>query len=111
MCHEMFTITAPKAWPEPPSPWYFSVLMQIERCPRRWALSSAAFPELWDGKGFPPALNSRALAGQVIHDVIGIVSLAMADAGCSHARDAAAVDVLRKMGGFNVLLRDSIDRA
>ncbi len=106
----MFTITLPKAWPGVPSPWNFSALHEIEDCPRRWALSSAAFPELWDGHGYPPALNARALAGQIIHAVVGMVSLALADAGCPHVGDAAAVDVLRKMGGFTLLLREEIDR-
>lgn len=105
----MFTITAPKTWPAPPSLWTFSLLKQVEDCPRRWALAAAAFPELWDGAGYPRALNAKALAGQIIHSVVGQVSLAIADAGCSHVRDAAAIDVLRKMGGFSLLLRAAIN--
>lgn len=109
MHHQMFTITSPRAWPAPPSPWNFSVLKEVEACPRRWALSSAAFPELWDGAGYPSAVNAKALAGQVIHAVVGQVSLAIADAGCSHVRDPTAIEVLRKMGGFSLLLRTAID--
>ncbi|MGD0779140.1 MAG: PD-(D/E)XK nuclease family protein [Candidatus Solibacter sp.] len=106
----MFTVITPKAWPAPPAPWHFSVLKEIEACPRRWALSAAAFPDVWEGVGYPPAVNSKALAGQVIHAVVSLACVALADAGCSRLRDAAAVEVLRRMGGFTNVLRQTIDR-
>jgi CRISPR/Cas system-associated exonuclease Cas4 (RecB family) len=106
----MFTIIEPKAWPAPPSAWHFSLLKEIETCPRQWALSAAAFPDLWDGSGYPPAVNTKALTGQVIHATISRVCVALAHAGCKQAGDANAVEALRTMGGFTAILRETIDR-
>lgn len=108
--HPMFTVALPTTWPEPPSTWHFSLLKDVEACPHRWALSTASFPAVWDGNGYPSILNSKALAGQVIHAAVGAITLALANAGCREIREAASVEVLRKMGGFTAILRDTIDR-
>lgn len=105
----MFTVIPPSAWPARPAPWHFSLLKEIEACPRQWALSTATFSELWDGSGYPPAVNTRALTGQVIHAAIRSVCVALGDAGCRQARDASAIEVLRTMGGFTVILRETIN--
>ena len=99
----MFTVINPKSWPTPPVSWNFSLLKEIETCPRQWALSAAAYPELWGGLGDPPANNPRALAGQAIHAAVSNVCAALSDAGCTEAFDVRAVGVLRKMGGFTPL--------
>ena len=106
----MFTVINPKSWPTPPVSWNFSLLKEIETCPRQWALSAAAYPELWGGLGYPPANNPRALAGQAIHAAVSNVCAALSDAGCTEAFDVRAVGVLRKMGGFTEILGGTIDR-
>lgn len=110
MHDQLLTITLPTAWAAPPSPWNFSILKDVEECPRRWALFSATYPDVWDGHGYPASLNTKALGGQVIHAVVGSVSLALADAGCTNIRDATATEMLRTMGGFTAILRVTIDR-
>lgn len=106
-----YMLTTPQTWPEAPSPWNFSVLKEIEACPRRWALSAAAYPDVWGGTGYPRALNTNALKGQIIHAVVTTVSSALATAGCVSARDGAAVEVLRGLGGMTGVLQEAIDRA
>src|SRR5689334_3856088 len=104
----LFTIQ-PHAWPAPPSPWSFSTLREIEACPRRWALSSAAYPEIWQSAGYPPSLTVKALAGQVIHEAVELISTSLSQSACTNLRDAAAVEVLRRIGGLTAILRSLIE--
>src|SRR4051812_17115060 len=92
-------VSAPGAWPGLPSTWSFSVLREIESCPRRWALRAAEYPTIWDGAGYPPLLSIRGLEGQVIHEAVKKVAAALSEGGCQSARDGAAVEVLRGLGG------------
>src|SRR2546430_2535646 len=48
---------SPSTWPSPPTEMSVSTLRELEACPRRWALSSARYPEIWDRVGYPPKLN------------------------------------------------------
>ncbi|MCZ2152959.1 MAG: PD-(D/E)XK nuclease family protein [Bryobacterales bacterium] len=110
MHQKMFAISSPAYWSAIPAPWHFSALKDVEECPRRWALSSARYPDMWDSGGYPPVLNAKALAGQVIHAAVRAVTLAFAEAGCADVRDATGVKVLRSMGGFTAILHGAIDR-
>jgi hypothetical protein len=103
-------VIQPSHWPSRPSPWSFSVLKGIEDCPRRWALSAAAYPEIWDFTGYPPLMNVKALAGQVIHEAIKKISAALMDAGCGSMRESAAVPILRDIGGFTNVLNTILER-
>jgi hypothetical protein len=103
-------VLQPSGWPGPPSPWSFSVLKGIEDCPRRWALSAGTYPDVWDSTGYPPLINVKALAGQVIHEAIKKISSALMDAGCRSMRDGAAVPILRDIGGFTNVLNAIIER-
>lgn len=51
-------VVTPATWPAPPAVMSVSTYAEIEECPRRWALSSAEYPELWGGRGYPPKLKS-----------------------------------------------------
>ena len=60
-------VVTPATWPAPPAEMSVSTYAEIEECPRRWALSSAEYPELWGGRGYPPKLQVAALAGIKTH--------------------------------------------
>ena len=93
-------VREPLHWPEPPTTWSFSVLQQVEACPRRWALSAAPYAGVWKGRGYPPMPNSKALCGQVVHNCLGVLAKAFTNAQCSNTRDdGTAVGVLRSLGG------------
>ncbi len=106
----MFTVITPSEWPAAPKMWHFSLLKEIETCPKQWALTSAEYPNLWDGHGYPPMANPRALAGQTVHATVSSVCNALSEAGCSHLSDVEVIQVLRKMGGFTAILTETIDR-
>ena len=56
-------VLAPTTWPDPPAEMSVSTNAEIDECPRRWALSAANYPDIWDGRGYPPKLQVAALAG------------------------------------------------
>lgn len=105
----------------------FTVLRDIETCPLRWSLRRAAYPELWAGAGYPPALRLGTLSGQVVHvaleRIVGEIgrrlaaipkpspneparSLPSADAETSEASNGLdiLVNALRRLGGITTIL-------
>ena len=98
----------PRKWPDPPSEMSVSALRELEACPRRWALTAADYPELWDRRGYPPKIQLSALAGTVVHLAVEEVTKALVYAGCASAQSAQAVSVMRELGGYSTLLGSCI---
>lgn len=66
----MWTTSLPTSWPEPPQDMTVTTLLEIEACPRRWSLTNAEYPALWDGRGYPPQIQPAALGGTVVHSAV-----------------------------------------
>lgn len=106
----LWTTATPTSWPEPPAEMTVSTLAEIESCPRRWALSMAAYPELWNERGYPPRVHLKTLAGSVVHAVLETVTKNLARAGCPSVQDESAVAVLQRLGGLSKLVAEAIDQ-
>lgn len=106
----LWTTAAPASWPEPPVEMTVSALAEIEACPRRWALSMAAYPELWSERGYPPRVQLKTLAGSIVHSVLETVTRELARAGCPSVQDASAVAVLQRLGGLSNVIAQTIDQ-
>lgn len=98
----------PAAWPDPPSEMTVTTLLEIESCPRRWALLAAAYPALWSGRGYPPRVTLAALGGIVVHLALERITKALVEAGCGSVQDPAAVTVMRTLGGYTKIIADCI---
>lgn len=101
----------PSKWPGPPQWMSFYRLRDIESCPRRAALRSASYPEIWDRPGYPPVLHLSALLGQVVHSSVRTLSAKLAESGCRSASEADAVAVLTKVGGLSRVIQKAIETA
>ncbi len=101
---------SPISWPSEPDDLTFSTLKEIEVCPRRWALSSASYPSLWDNRGYPQKLHLKALAGTVVHAALETVTKELVGAGCPSVFDASAVMVLQRLGGLTKVIARAIDQ-
>lgn len=95
-------------WPRTPAVWSYSSLREAEECPRRWSLSRASYPAVWDRPGYPPRPALAAIIGDVVHHVLETVLRAFHGSGCVSRADATAVAVLRELGGYSALARDAI---
>ena len=102
-------IRPPATWPEPPLEMSVSTLRAIESCPRRWALSTASYPELWQGVGYPLRTQRSRLMGSVVHGAIERIVRRLAQADCGSLSDPCAPAVIREMGGFTSILRSCIE--
>ena len=100
--------SAPAAWPDAPSEMTVTTLLEIEACPRRWALLAAAYPELWSRRGYPPRVTLAALGGTVVHLALERITKAFVEAGCGSVQDPAAVEVMRTLGGYTKIIGDCI---
>ena len=104
----VWPVVRPKAWPAAPNELSVSSLLEIEACPRRWAMASANYPEVWDRRGYPPRLVIASLAGSVVHLVLKTVTRALARCGCKSLEDLEAVQVMRRLGGYTKVIEDCI---
>jgi len=104
-----WTTDIPAAWPSAPADMTVTTLVDMEGCPRRWAMSAAEYPALWQGRGYPPPLNSQALAGTVVHMALETVSRALVQAGCQSVQDPCAPQVMGTLGGYTKVVSDCIE--
>ena len=96
--------------PPPPSDWSYSSLREAGACPRRYALSRARYPDLWDGTGYPRVPRVPALFGDVVHDALDTIVRALTATGCESARSAEAVAALRTLGGYTAIIEAAVER-
>lgn len=97
-------------WPKPPDLMSITALTNIEACPRRWALATASYPDIWGQRGYPERPNKWALFGRVVHLALRTVTNALLEHGCPTANDPSAVSVLRLLGGHSKILTDAIEK-
>jgi hypothetical protein len=94
----------PTEWPTPPQELSVSSLLEIEDCPRRWALRNGSYPGIWADRGYPIAPTPAALAGSAVHLALERIAAELVAAGCESAKGAAAVDVMRRLGGLTAIV-------
>lgn len=103
-------VLTPATWPSPPAEMSVSTHSEIEKCPRRWALSSADYPELWGRHGYPPKLQVAALTGSVVHLALEIITKQLAHAKVPSLSDPVAPQVLKDLGGYTSVVEDCVER-
>ena len=96
-------------WPGLPQTWSYSSLRDATECPRRWMLSRATYPDLWNHGGYPPRPSLPALIGDVVHGVFEVLLRSFRAQGCTSLADPSAVGVLRNLGGYTKLVEQGIE--
>jgi PD-(D/E)XK nuclease superfamily len=99
----------PSKWPDAPEWMSFYRLRESETCPRRAALKSGAYPDIWNRLGYPPKPRLPALIGQVVHSSLRTLGAKFAKAGCSSASEPGAAALLKTLGGLSQIIRKSLD--
>jgi CRISPR/Cas system-associated exonuclease Cas4 (RecB family) len=97
-------------WPDRPSLMSFSLLGDLEACPKRWALKAASYPKLWEHRGYPGPLMQATIEGQLIHSSIELTIKEMTRMGCPNLNCSRAVSVLRELGGITAVIKKSLDQ-
>lgn len=106
----VWTTDAPATWPDAPTEMTVTTLAEIESCPRRWALGAAHYPEIWEGREYPPRVQLSTLAGTVVHFALEAITKGLVRAGCSSVQDPTAFQVMKDLGGYTKVVNDCIDR-
>jgi CRISPR/Cas system-associated exonuclease Cas4 (RecB family) len=101
------TISLPTSWPSPPGFMSFSTLLELEACPRRWALSAARYQDVWHGLGYPKRPNLAALRGEIVHNVISLIAKELSQHPITGRRVS---QVLRDLGGFTIVFENTIKK-
>lgn len=96
-------------WPETPRIWSYSSLNEMEVCPRRWMLSRATYPDLWNRQGYPPLPATAAMFGNVVHGVVERLAGVLANAGIEVVSAGTVVSVLGDLGGWRGIVTDEIE--
>jgi hypothetical protein len=107
---DFWRVLRPSAWPQPPSWMSFSTLMELEACPRRWALATADYSDVWKYRGYPSVPQPSALEGTVVHLSLQKITEALVNRGCPSLVDESAILTLRELGGYTVTIMDSLER-
>lgn len=89
--------------------WSYSSLNDVEACPRRWVLTHAEYPGLWNGRGYPEVPHPATLLGDVIHHALEVIVKALGTQGVTETNATDVVAVLRGLGGLSMVLRQAID--
>jgi RecB family exonuclease len=107
----LWTTKLPSEWPQVGNLMSVSTLAAIESCPRRWALSNAHYPDLWEKLGYPPRSNARAVEGTVVHSAVERIIKEFTSAGYPKSDDPAAVQILKRLGGYTAIVHECIEDA
>ena len=102
---------SPSEWPKAPRWMSFSTLLEVEACPRRWALCAADYPYVWERPGYPRTPQTSTLEGTVVHLALEKISHALAKRGCQSLTDESAFCTLKDLGGYTVIIANCIDCA
>ena len=97
----------PQAWPPSPAVFSYSSLKALEACPRQWALRKAAYPALWQGRGYPGRPNGHQLRGILLHGALEDIARALVRE--SGPRKTMG-DALRQLGGLSAVLKARVAR-
>lgn len=88
----------------------YSVLVDIEGCPHRWALSEATYENVWSGRGYPRTLQFAFLSGVVVHAALQTIVSALTYAGCMSQTSASGITVMKELGGYTAVLEQTIEK-
>ena len=108
--HRILRVNEPATWPEAPQWMSFSTLLELEACPRRWALKSGLYPDLWEQRGYPNNPNLFALEGIILHSAIEEIVSAFSENGCKSVQDENTFATLQTLGGYTTVLRNSMQK-
>ena len=103
-------VLTPTTWPDLPAEMSVSTHAEIDECPRRWALSTAEYSDIWGGRGYPPKLQVAALAGSAVHLALELITKQLARSGVLSLNDPSAPQVLKELGGYTRVVEDCADR-
>lgn len=101
---EVLFATPPLQWAPVPDWCSFWWLIEVETCPRRVALRSANYPEVWNKTGYPPKPQVAAIVGQIVHATVGTIVKALRSRGAGSVREPGAISILRELGGFSQII-------
>lgn len=107
----IWTIRLPESWPKPPKTMSISKLRSIESCPLRWSLSAGDYPHIWNRPGYPDVPQLSSVEGNVVHDVLQSITVALLRAQVPSLSHNSAISVIRDLGGFSAILRSGIENS
>lgn len=108
---DFWRVLRPSAWPHPPRWMSFSTLIELEACPRRWALIAAEYSSAWKFRGYPSTPHLTALEGTVVHLSLEKITGALVRRGCPSLIDESAILTLRELGGYTTIIKSSLEQA
>ena len=75
---DIYRLSGPVSWPDPPETFSVSTLLALQRCPRQWQLLNADYGCF---NAFPARPQPKAIEGQIVHSVLAQVFKELAISG------------------------------
>jgi hypothetical protein len=107
----IWKIRSPSSRAAMPEWMSFHFLLEAEKCPRACALKNAWYLQLWDRAGFPSRPVASAFAGLIVHSAAELIIKRFMQDGVKSAMEAKAMETLRSLGGYTMILSSILDDA
>jgi hypothetical protein len=106
---KVWNISTQSKWIRPGALMSFSQLTVLENCPKKWILSNASYPEIWEKRGYPQPISKTSIQGTVVHKTLEVIVKRLAKNNCSSVDSADAVETIKNIGGFKAVILNCID--
>jgi hypothetical protein len=108
--HDFWVVLKPSEWPTFPRLMSYSTLLEIEACPRKWALLNGTYSQFGSQRGYPRLVNKQSVEGIIIHSSINIILRSLIQNNCNSFDDERVLTIMRKLEGYKGVIEKSIDQ-
>jgi hypothetical protein len=106
---KIWNISSQSKWIRPEGFMSFSQLTVLENCPKKWILSNATYPEIWEKRGYPQPISQASIQGTVVHKTLEVIVKGLAKNNCSSVDSEDAVETIKSIGGYKAVILNCID--
>lgn len=106
----IWILLKPEKPPEFPKSFNFSLLNEIELCPKKWFLSNSKYSNLDKSQNYYPyTVNLKAIKGSIIHLTFNKILRLFINESCYSTQDPKVRQLLEKEGGLSNLVSKEIN--
>ena len=104
----IWRVTGPTHFVTKPEWMSFHILREAEKCPLASVLRRSTYTHLWNRSGYPNKPTVSAAIGIIVHSAAQHLMRELMKDGVISSRDEAAIQTLRRLGGFSSVITREI---
>lgn len=104
----IWQLRLPEKFGPPPVRMSITTLLEIESCPRRYALRTATYEDIWNNKGYPPKPTIKSLQGTIFHRSVERIVKSLQHNNCPSNTNGQFIEVMRELKGYSGVLEQQL---